>query len=68
MIELNGAEQLSADQLDDARQLAAEQAVAQDQLDRVVDLDQSERSDPEQALAQLHAEPEDDQPEWRRCA
>ena len=57
--------ELSGEQLDNVRPLAAEATLAQDQLDHVVeDLDEVV-ADPEQALAQLRAEPDDDQIPWR---
>jgi hypothetical protein len=49
--------------LEDLVQRAAEEALAQAELDAVVDLDDADRA---AALEQLHGEPDDDQPVWRR--
>lgn len=46
----------------DITQRAGEELLEQAERDAVVDLDDL---DAEQALAQLHREPDDDQPRWR---
>lgn len=55
-----------SDPLEDLIQRAAEEAAAKAELDAVRDID--EGVDREAALAQLHAEDDDDQPVWRRAS
>lgn len=47
----------------DIAQVAGEELLAEAERAAVVDLDDIDR---EAALAQLHREPDDDQPAWRR--
>jgi hypothetical protein len=70
--------EIAAGQLEDARQIAAEQAARDAELDAAVDIVSRRRDslsfdgdvvlDRDAALRALREEADDDQPAWRRCA
>jgi hypothetical protein len=51
--------------IDDARQIAAEELAERQRLDRVVDIEPDVGAPPD-PLAVLHSEPDEDQPAWRQ--